>query len=136
MSDTSKRELSKLAIRIQTLKEREKQIAAALAAADKIIFAFKEKLVERVLQKIERGNCKTISDITENRFLAVRKEVAAILHDENSLIELDWHHVIVVGNIQGQLRDLIQIFDKCGYPPYHTYLFLVMSIIFSTQSVY
>ena len=128
MSDTSKRESLKEAIQIQNQKGRKKQIETALAAADKINNALRDKKrVERVVQKIQKGNIKTISDITENGFFAVLREVTVILHDENSLLELDCDHVIVVGDIYGQFRDIIRIFDKFGYPPDQTYLFLGMS---------
>jgi diadenosine tetraphosphatase ApaH/serine/threonine PP2A family protein phosphatase len=49
--------------------------------------------------------------------------VSAILRMEPAFIELESEHV-VVGDIHGNIGDLMRIFETCGYPPNRSYLFL------------
>ncbi|KAK8890764.1 serine/threonine protein phosphatase Pzh1 [Tritrichomonas musculus] len=53
----------------------------------------------------------------------VLNSVTNILHSEPSLLELH-APITLVGDIHGQLHDLLRIFDKCGHPPTTRYLFL------------
>jgi diadenosine tetraphosphatase ApaH/serine/threonine PP2A family protein phosphatase len=47
----------------------------------------------------------------------------AIFRSEPALLQLAGHHCIV-GDIHGNIDALIRIFERCGYPPHRSYLFL------------
>ena len=51
------------------------------------------------------------------------KSAKKIFKSESSLLKLHGDFV-VVGDIHGNIDDLLRIFEKCGYPPESNYLFL------------
>lgn len=66
---------------------------------------------------------KAISDICEYDVFQICQTVKPILLRDPTLLELSGP-VTIVGDIHGQFTDLLRWFEKCGYPPRTTYLFL------------
>lgn len=60
---------------------------------------------------------------SEKIILEIIKAAKENFKKENSLLRLHGKFV-VVGDIHGNIDDLLRIFEKCGYPPESNYLFL------------
>lgn len=58
-----------------------------------------------------------------NQIIFVLENVKKVLTTEPIFLELH-PSITLVGDVHGQLYDLLRIFDKCGYPPNTNYLFL------------
>lgn len=65
----------------------------------------------------------TVDRLCESSVLNIIKSSADLLKKENILIRLDGTFV-VVGDIHGNVDDLIHIFEEEGYPPKRNYIFL------------
>ena len=50
-------------------------------------------------------------------------QVTSILEKEPIMLKLD-ANITIVGDIHGNIDDLLRIFEKCRYPPAMKYLFL------------
>ena len=78
------------------------------------------------LQRLGSGlaaDSPTSAAITSKQIATVLKRVKAILLAQPMLLEVQ-APIKLVGDIHGQFKDLIRIFEKCGYPDQHSYLFL------------
>ena len=78
------------------------------------------------LQRLGSGlaaDSPTNAAITSKQIATVLKRVKAILLAQPMLLEVQ-APIKLVGDIHGQFKDLIRIFEKCGYPDQHSYLFL------------
>jgi protein phosphatase len=69
--------------------------------------------------------CKKKSNIhlNEDSLISLTDDICECLWSEPSLLKLDGKFT-VVGDIHGNLTDLLRIFEKIGYPPHKNYLFL------------
>ena len=63
------------------------------------------------------------SYITLTHIRQLLDQIEIVLKKEPILLEIP-ADIIVVGDIHGNIDDLIRIFDRCGYPPDRRYLFL------------
>ena len=87
-----------------------------------------KKTIFNILQSrmygIQHQNIFPSNDI----IIEIIKSAKKIFKGENSLLRLNGSFV-VVGDIHGNVDDLIRIFEKFGYPPESNYLFLGEEII-------
>ncbi|KAH0792110.1 Ser/Thr protein phosphatase [Histomonas meleagridis] len=80
-------------------------------------------LIYQVLQS-RTGNCKPINKlICYDKIVDLVSYVKPILKDEPIVLNLN-AKLKIVGDIHGNIDDLLRIFEKSGYPPYTKYLFL------------
>ena len=63
------------------------------------------------------------TNISSNVILSIIKDTKQLFKKENSLLQLHGNFV-VVGDIHGNINDLLRIFERCGYPPKSNYIFL------------
>ena len=79
-------------------------------------------IIEKIL--LLKDKYITIStNLTLQEINFILNSVETIFKTESCLLELH-PPITLVGDIHGQLHDLLRIFDKCGYPPSTRYLFL------------
>lgn len=82
--------------------------------------------VQEIINKILSIKEKYITisaQLTLKEIDYILNTVKDILLSESNLLEIH-APITIVGDIHGQLHDLLRIFDKCGYPPSRRYLFL------------
>ena len=63
------------------------------------------------------------SDIDQNALIRLNEDLSGIFSEEPSLLNITGN-TIVVGDLHGNLTDLLRILEKFGYPPETSYLFL------------
>lgn len=69
------------------------------------------------------GSYKWTNDIDKECFLSISKQFKKIIRKEPNLLRL-YGNFHVIGDIHGNLYDLMKIFTRFGYPPKANYLFL------------
>ncbi|OHT16763.1 Serine/threonine-protein phosphatase PP1-2 [Tritrichomonas foetus] len=75
-------------------------------------------LLTRIMQDQPISDLVSISDIDD-----LVSTAKLIFNSEPMMLRLDFP-IQVVGDIHGNIDDLLRIFERCGYPPKTTYLFL------------
>ena len=75
-------------------------------------------LLSRINKKKKMNNL-----ICRNSIIDLIKFSKKIIIPEPTMIRLD-NPITIVGDIHGNIDDLIRIFERCGYPPDTSYLFL------------
>ena len=79
-------------------------------------------IIEKIL-KLRNEVPGTISELTRDELELLCTMVLPIYRDQPIVLELK-APMTIVGDIHGQLHDLIRIFDLAKYPPETNYLFL------------
>ncbi|KAL0238966.1 hypothetical protein PCE1_004657 [Barthelona sp. PCE] len=70
------------------------------------------------LEQLKTGKKLSLPDVCT----LTKKTVEVLLKDEN-IVDVKMP-VSIVGDIHGQLNDLLEMFDVCGWPPHTSYIFL------------
>ncbi|KJH49659.1 phosphoprotein phosphatase 1 [Dictyocaulus viviparus] len=78
-------------------------------------------LVDDLLSVNDLSNPSLTFTTTENLISEAADQCAQILLEQDTMIEIE---APVCGDIHGQFPDLLRIFNRCGYPPDCSYLFL------------
>ncbi|OLY80100.1 Serine/threonine-protein phosphatase PP-Z [Smittium mucronatum] len=82
-----------------------------------------DEFIFKLLESGFSGKNKKQVVLSDSEIEAVIFASREIFMAQPNLLELE-SPLKVVGDIHGQYTDLIRLFDKCGYPPQHNYLFL------------
>lgn len=75
------------------------------------------------LLKLRYAKPSKLLNIPEKSIITICERAQQIFMTQPMLLELK-PPLKVCGDIHGQFRDLLRLFDKCGYPPQSNYLFL------------
>ncbi|EAX99335.1 Ser/Thr protein phosphatase, putative [Trichomonas vaginalis G3] len=90
-------------------------MSSPLSEADNIIY--------KVLQCLMKEGSMIYSYLTRKEIVLMLQQVITIFRSEPILLKIP-SNIHVVGDIHGNIMDLIRIFQKVGYPPQQKYLFL------------
>ncbi|KAJ1345678.1 Serine/threonine-protein phosphatase PP1 isozyme 7 [Parelaphostrongylus tenuis] len=80
-------------------------------------------LVDNLLAANDLSKPSLIYTTTEDLICEAVVQCTLILLEQNTMLEIE-APVAVCGDIHGQYPDLLRIFQRCGYPPSRSYLFL------------
>ena len=81
-----------------------------------------EIVFQILLRRMNKKKCY-LRPITSDMVIRLLSATNSLLDKENLLIELDGP-IVIVGDLHGNVDDLIRIFEKLHYPPATRYLFL------------
>lgn len=81
----------------------------------------KETIFSILASRVHSKSRKT--NFTSDHILSIIKGVKNLIKKESSLLRIEGS-ITIVGDIHGNLNDLLRIFERCGYPPKTKYLFL------------
>ncbi|PVU92410.1 hypothetical protein BB561_003838 [Smittium simulii] len=82
-----------------------------------------DELIFRLLEVGFSGKYTRTVCLKNSEIVAVCQAASEVFLSQPNLLELSGP-VKIAGDIHGQYYDLLRLFDKCGYPPQHNYLFL------------
>lgn len=117
------------------------------SAADLVISSYKQLLDAEEMNDVKQWDTLLVPVFEEETLKKLIDETISVLKTEKSLVELSGN-CVVVGDIHGNLYDLMRIFHKFGPPPQTQYVFLgdyvdrgefsleVISLLFAFKTLY
>ena len=85
------------------------------------LLSIRETIFSILTSRMHGGNNKV--NLSSDLVLSIIKKAKQMFKKESSLLRLSGNFVIV-GDIHGNIDDLLRIFERCSYPPKTKYLFL------------
>lgn len=79
--------------------------------------------IDSILLRVLSTNDDMAKHVTATDIIQLSRTVQAVFTDQPAFLELE-PPVVVCGDIHGQFKDLLRIFQQLGYPPNTNYLFL------------
>lgn len=86
-----------------------------------MIRASELKLANRLVSQLREANGQV--QIDPDELVTLIRAAQSVISAQPVMVELTVP-VKIVGDVHGQFEDLRRIFDRCGWPPIHNYLFL------------